>query len=179
MKKRLIAIVKLMQLVNSIAQDVPNFRGYRGNMPQMPRGNQQTQQNFAPQQVMLSNTPYWMNNQPVPMDMSNQVRTPNWHDRMTQGNVAQVELSQRSNWLPHKCFNCDKVSHFAAQCRAPKKARISNIIDEPEEMTNQQTPLTPDGVLDNTLALFDRLSDELKDQFIQKYEGNSQNFQGV
>ena len=42
MKRRLIAIVKSMQLVNSIAQDTPNFKGFCGNMTQMPRGNQPT-----------------------------------------------------------------------------------------------------------------------------------------
>jgi len=41
MKKRLITIVKSMQLVNSIAQDTPNFRGFHGNPTRMPQGNQQ------------------------------------------------------------------------------------------------------------------------------------------
>ncbi len=36
MKKRLIAIVKSMQLVNSIVQDTPDFRTFRANPPQMP-----------------------------------------------------------------------------------------------------------------------------------------------
>jgi len=46
-------------------------------------------------------------------------------------------------------------------------------------MTNLQPPLTPDGILDNALSAFDRLSDGLKDEFIQKYEGKSQDFQDV
>ena len=36
MKRRLIAIIKSMQLVNSIAQDTPDFRGFRNNLTQMP-----------------------------------------------------------------------------------------------------------------------------------------------
>jgi len=36
MKRRLVAIIKSMQLVNSIAQDAPDFRGFHSNMPQMP-----------------------------------------------------------------------------------------------------------------------------------------------
>ena len=52
-------------------------------------------------------------------------------------------------------------------------------MDEPKEMTNQQMPLTPDRILDNALFAFDHLSEDLKDQFIQKYEGDSPNFQGV
>jgi len=43
MKRRLIAIVKSMQLVNLIAQDAPDFRGFRSNPSQMPWGNQQPQ----------------------------------------------------------------------------------------------------------------------------------------
>ncbi len=179
MKRRLIAIIKSMQLVNSIAQDTPDFRGFRNNLTQMPWGNQQPQRNFVLQQVMLFNAPQWMNNQPVPMDTSNQAHAPNWRSRMTQGNVAQIKMNQWLNWPPCKCFNCDKVGHIAANCRAPKKARINYIIDEPEDMTNQQVPLTPDGILDNALTSFDQLSNDLKDQFIQKYEGDSQNFQGV
>jgi len=66
-----------------------------------------------------------------------------------------------------------------AQCRAPKKARINFIINEPEEMTNVQAAITPDGILDNALTMFDQLPDHMKDQFIQKYEGESQDFQGV
>jgi|SRR6266851_3598202 len=133
-----------------------------------------------PRQVMLSNALQWMNNQPVLMDMSNRARALNWHNRATQGNVVQVKPNQQSNWPPCKCFNCDKVGHITRQCHTPKKARISHILDEPEEkMANLQAPLTPDGTLDNALTSFDQLPNELKDQFIQKYKGDSQNFQGV
>ncbi len=44
-------------------------------------------------------------------------------------------------------------------------------------MMNLQTALTPDGILDNALTMFDWLPDWLKDKFIQKYEGESQDFQ--
>jgi hypothetical protein len=53
------------------------------------------------------------------------------------------------------------------------------IIDEPEEMKNIQTPITPDGILNNALAMFDHLPDHQKDEFIQRYEGKSQDFLGV
>jgi hypothetical protein len=57
MKKRMIAIVKLMQLVNSIVQNAPDFRPFqRSNQPRFPQGNQQTQ-GFALQQVNSSNAP--------------------------------------------------------------------------------------------------------------------------
>jgi len=57
MKKRMVAIVKLMQLVNLIAQNAPDFRPFqRNSQPRFPQGNQQTQ-GFAPRQVNSSNAP--------------------------------------------------------------------------------------------------------------------------
>jgi len=46
-------------------------------------------------------------------------------------------------------------------------------------MTNLQAAITLDGILNNALSVFDRLLDRLKDEFIQKYEGELQDFQGV
>ena len=46
-------------------------------------------------------------------------------------------------------------------------------------MAHVQPVLTPDGILDNTLAMFDRLPEQLKDDFVQRYKGKSQNFQDV
>ncbi len=83
------------------------------------------------------------------------------------------------NWPPCKCFNCNKVSHLAAQGCAPKKAQINYIINKPEEIMNLSAPLTPDGILDDALSNFNWLSDHMKDTFIQKYKGELQNFQDV
>ena len=66
-----------------------------------------------------------------------------------------------------------------AQYWAPKRARINYIIDEPEKMTNLQAALTLDSILNNALTMFNQLLDRLKDEFIQKYEGELQDFQGV
>jgi hypothetical protein len=46
-------------------------------------------------------------------------------------------------------------------------------------MKGVQEALTPEGILDNALAMFDRMPDHMKDEFIQKYEGELQNFRGV
>jgi hypothetical protein len=113
------------------------------------------------------------------MDTSNRARALNWRNRQTHGNAAQVDQAPPRQWPPRKCFNCDKPGHLAAQCRVPKKTQINSVIDEPEDMMNVQTALTPDGILDNALAMFDKLPDHLKDDFVQRYEGQSQNFQGV
>jgi hypothetical protein len=76
MKKRMVALVKSMQLVNSIAQNAPDFRPFqRSNQSRFPQGNQQTQ-GFVPRQVNLSNAPPWMRNMPVLMDMSNRACAP-------------------------------------------------------------------------------------------------------
>jgi hypothetical protein len=52
-------------------------------------------------------------------------------------------------------------------------------MDKPEEMKNIQTPITPDEILNNTLAMFNGLPDHQKEVFIQRYKGKSQDFQGV
>jgi len=46
-------------------------------------------------------------------------------------------------------------------------------------MKDVQTPITPDRILNNVLAMFDRLPDHQKDEFIQRYKGKSQDFPGV
>jgi hypothetical protein len=130
-----------------------------------------------------------MSNMPVPMDMSNHAHAPNWRNRQTHGNTAQMDQTYRNaaqmdqapqrQWLPHKCFNCNKPGHLVVQCHTPKKTQINSVIDELEDMAHIQPALTPNGILDNALAMFDRLPDQLKDDFMQRYEGKSQNFQDV
>jgi hypothetical protein len=63
-------------------------------------------------------------------------------------------------------------------CHA-RNAQINSVIDEPDNMSNVQAPITPEGILNNALSMFDRLLEDMKDQFIQRYEGKSQDFQGV
>jgi hypothetical protein len=67
---------------------------------------------------------------------------------------------------------------LARDCHT-KNAQINSVIDEPEDMSNVQASITPKGILNNALSMFDRLSEDMKDQFIQQYEGKSQDFQDV
>jgi len=178
MKRRMVAIVKSMQLVNSIAQNAPDFRPFqRSNQPHFPQGNQQPTQGFAPRQVNSSNAPPWMCNMLVPMDTSNRARAP--RQGQAQSNAVQAENPSWRQPQPQTCFNCGKEGHFQVQCHAPKKTQIKSIINEPEDMKGVQEALTPKGILNNALAMFDRMPDHMKDEFIQKYKGKSQNFQDV
>jgi hypothetical protein len=184
MKRHMVAIIKSMQLVNLIAQNAPDFRPFqRSNQPRFPQGSQQPTQGYAPRQVNLSNAPPWMRNMLVPMDTSNRTRAP--RQGQVQNNAAQVKNPSWCQPRPRTCFNCGKEGHFQAECHAPRKNRtprqtqINSVIDEPKDMQGVQPPLTPEGILDNALAMFDRMPDHLKDQFIQKYEGKSQDFQSV
>jgi hypothetical protein len=70
------------------------------------------------------------------------------------------------------------VGHLARDCCA-RNAQINSVIDEPEDISNIQAPITPKAILDNALSMFDHLSEDMKDQFIQRYEGKLQDFQGV
>jgi hypothetical protein len=115
-----------------------------------------------------------MHNMPVPMDTSNRACAP--RQGQTRRNAAQVENPSWRQPRPCTCFNCGKEGHFQAQCRAPKKTQINSIIDEPEDMKGVQEPLTLEGILDNALAMFNCMPDHMKDEFIQKYEGKSQDF---
>jgi len=78
----------------------------------------------------------------------------------------QTDQALPRRWAPCKCFRCDKEGHLVAQCHALRQAQINLIIDEPEEMKDIQMPITLDGMLDNVLAMFNRLPDHQKDEFI-------------
>jgi hypothetical protein len=91
MKRHMVAIVKSMQLVNSITQNASDFHPFqRSSQPQFLQGNQQPTQGYAPQQVNSSNVLPWMCNMLVPIDTSNHTCAP----RQVQNNVAQVKTPQ-------------------------------------------------------------------------------------
>jgi len=120
MKRCMVAIVKSMQLVNSIAQNAPDFRPFqRSNQLRFPQGGQQPTQGHAPRQVNSSNAPPWMHNMPVPMDTSNCARAP--RQGQMQNNAAQVETPSWRQSRPRMCFNCGKEGHFQAECCAPRR----------------------------------------------------------
>jgi hypothetical protein len=52
-------------------------------------------------------------------------------------------------------------------------------MDEPEDTSRIQAPIAPETVLDNAVAVFDSLTLQQKDEFIQKYEGCTEDFHAV
>jgi hypothetical protein len=73
---------------------------------------------------------------------------------------------------------CNRVGHLARNCCA-RNVQINSVIHKPEDMSNVQTLITPEGILDNALSMFNCLLEDMKDQFIQQYEGKLQDFQDV
>jgi len=122
-----------------------------------------------------------MNNMAVPMDTSNQARAPRQQGNQggrAYGNTIQADQGPPKQWPPRKCFKCNCVGHLAYDCCA-RNVQINSVINKPEDMSNIQAPITPKGMLDNALSMFDCLLEDMKDQVIQRYEGKLQDFQGV
>ena len=49
-------------------------------------------------------------------------------------------------------------------------------MDQGEDMSQIQEALTPENILNNAIAMFNTLSLDQKDAFIQKYEGGQEDF---
>ena len=103
---------------------------------------------LAPQQTGTTNTqgynstnaPQWMNNTPVPMDLS-QARAPNWHynNQRMQSWVAQT------NRPPLQCFNCGKEGHFVWNCRQGQRSQ-ANLIDFDDAQSDTTLAPTVDRI---------------------------------
>jgi len=146
------------------------FRGFWGGafqpfyIPQGPprpffsQNNPTSQQTSTPsgQNYNSTNAPQWMNNVPVPMDLS-RARAPNWwyNNWGIQGRVAQT------NRAPLKCFNCGKEGHFAQNCRqGQSRANWANLIDFDDSQSDTTlAPSTKDCIV-QLLSEIDSMSIE-------------------
>ena len=129
-------------LANQVIWDIQNSKGNFGRQNQGSNPFQRAhyynsqsqrlsffQQNPKnnPQPIYnLSNTPPFMNNAPVPMDLS-QGRAPPWCQQrgcfqrggfkcQGQGNHANVASDQQPHNTNNACFQCGEVGHFARNC---------------------------------------------------------------
>ncbi len=76
------------------------------------------------------------------------------------------------------CFKCGKEGHFAQDCWSARACYI-NYMDQSDDMSQLQDAITPENILDNAIKMFDTLPMDQKDAFIQKYEGNQEDFAEV
>ncbi len=137
-------------------------------------------------QYNSTNAPRWMNNTPVPMDLS-RGRAPfnrrggqpsgqgQW--RGARGNMAQTD--QQTPRTKGLCFKCRRQGHFARECRSKTQINNAHYLDDQDDMIGIQPPLQPSNLLSNALATFDSLPNDQKDELIQKYEGENQDFSDV
>jgi hypothetical protein len=103
------------------------------------------------------------------MDTSNQAHAPRQQENQgerTYGNAVQTDQGPPKQWPPCRCFTYNRKGHLACNCHA-RNAQINSVIDKLEDISNVQTPITPEGILNNTLSMFNHLSEDMKDQFIQ------------
>ncbi len=146
LRNKAISVVKARQLVNALkctAAPMGHFGpplAFRSqNRPPAPSG---------PAPHFPTNTPRWMNNVPVPMDLSRgralfnrRGGQPGGQGQWSgaQGNVAQTDALPLQMKGP--CFKCGKLGHFARECRSRMQINNAHYLNDQDDMIGIQPPL--------------------------------------
>ena len=148
----------------------PRFGSFgRGQQPYRPFFQQQRQSQGPPQQQQYNSTnaPRWMNNTPVPMDLS-RTRAPTWQGR--GGNTFGHATQQ--NRPPLICFQCGKEGHFARNC---SQRRFATNYAEYDTGSPSSEPYEPRDPIASLKAQLDALTIEEKEKLAEEV-GSSEDF---
>jgi len=147
----------------------PRFGSFgRGQQPYRPFFQQQRQPQGPPpqQQYNSTNAPRWMNNTPVPMDLS-RTKAPTWRGR--GGNAFGRAAPQ--NRPPLICFQCGKEGHFARNC--PQRCFATNYAEyDAGASTSTMEPYEPRDPIASLKAQLDALTVDEKEKLAAEVGGD-------
>jgi len=152
----------------------PRFGSFGRDQQQYRPFFQQQRQSQAPpqrqQQYNSTNAPRWMNNTPVPMDLS-RTRAPTWRGR---GNNAFGRAAPQ-NRPPLICFQCGKEGHFARNC--PQRRYATNYAEyDAGTSTATMEPYEPRDPIESLKAQLDALTIEEKEKLAEEVGSSSEDF---
>ena len=150
----------------------PRFGAFGRGQPNRPffqqqqnRSYPQQQQNPQGQRYNSTNAPRWMNNTPVPMDLS-RTRAPTWRGR---GGNTYGRAAPQQNRPPLICFQCGKEGHFAQNC---SQRRYAVNYTEQTETPETSAPYEARDPIASLAAQLAALTVEEKEKLAQEVGGD-------